>query len=152
TIVMLLSFGQSHAGRVNLLRETLRKVHLNLFVHFPIGALSQRNENPRIESIFTEQIPLQELRPASPSEAARAMLPTPLGDYSGGSRCWLAAARARNACVRREYPVSSNRLTHCRFCSRGGTEHSSRRAGIRKMVPSGFSSALSKTSPVSRCK
>ena len=43
---MLLSFAQSHAGRVNLFRETLRKLDLNLFLHSPIGALSQRNENP----------------------------------------------------------------------------------------------------------
>ena len=45
---MLLSFVQSHAGRVNPLRETLRDLDLNPFLHLPVCALAQHNENPRV--------------------------------------------------------------------------------------------------------
>ena len=38
---MLLSFVQAHASRVNPLRETFGKVHVNLFLHLPVGAVCQ---------------------------------------------------------------------------------------------------------------
>ena len=34
-------------GRVNPLRETFGKVHLNLFLHLPVGAVGQRNFDAR---------------------------------------------------------------------------------------------------------
>jgi hypothetical protein len=59
--------------------------------------------------------------------------------------------RFPNALTNLSYPLSAKRSTQCQLFILSGTSHSSSLAGIRKIVPGGFSCAASRAYRISFC-